>query len=833
MLSVFGVIVVLAVTVTLAASSPAWAAAPVTQMFSDPTNPYASFTVPDRVTSVQVMMYGASGGTGYGGAPGGSGTEITGTVAVKPGDEFGIGIGQGGGMAIPPTFQCIFGLGNGDSVGGAAAGGISRPAGHGGDGDGCTGGGGGGGGGPTDLGFPDGSLAVATGGGGGGGVGGFFGYSGGAGGSGGPGSGGGGGGSGVNAGGGGARGPATSQSQANGADACESCSSGGGGGGGGGIANGFGGGGGGIGAGGGGGGGAGTDQLSAAMHGTVVSVSPAGSDSNGLITITYTPPDATATQLSCSPSSVAVGQSMTCTATVTDTETIAPSTPTGTVSFTSSGQGAFGGAPCTLQGSGVSAHCSVSYTPTGAATTSHTITASYGGDLPGQGHGAHQPSSAEQPVSVSLRSTFTGVSCSPAVVTVGQPSRCTATVTDIGSGTVSTPTGTVSFDTADAGVLAGSPCTLAQSSPGVASCSVTFTPSDVGTGADQLFAQYSGDSEHSGGEPGSGIVGVSPSTPGSTATTVSCSPHPVAVGQPTRCEVTVTDTGGAQRTPLGTVGFTSSGQGTFSATVRSLSGTGGTSFCSVLYTPSAQGSGSQTITATYGGDQNHAGSIGRAELQIGAAPGAPTITALTGGDGRVAVRFSDTNPGSSPITSYTVSATDLTQPSTPAVTAKGPGSPITVTGLTNGDTYVFTVTAASAVGTSPPSAPSERINVGVPAVIQSGPANGVVGQAYSSRFVISGEPASTVTQVSGQLPPGLTLASNGALTGTPTTTGSYEFTVHADNHVGTDDATVTVTIAAAPPVGEPPPPLHHHHNHTRNRKRITPVQHDTVRHRRA
>ena len=131
--------------------------------------------------------------------------------------------------------------------------------------------------------------------------------------------------------------------------------------------------------------------------------------------------------------------------------------------------------------------------------------------------------------------------------------------------------------------------------------------------------------------------------------------------------------------------------------------------CSVSYTPTAGASGSQTITASYSGDATHTGSAHQADLQVGVAPGAPTITGLANGDARVAVSFTDANPGSSPITSYEVTATNLTQPTVPRVTAKGPESPITVTGLTMA-THVFTVTATNADGTSPPSAPSERLN---------------------------------------------------------------------------------------------------------------------------
>jgi hypothetical protein len=77
--------------------------------------------------------------------------------------------------------------------------------------------------------------------------------------------------------------------------------------------------------------------------------------------------------------------------------------------------------------------------------------------------------------------------------------------------------------------------------------------------------------------------------------------------------------------------------------------------------------------------------------------------------------------------------------------------------------------------------------------------------------VISGAPPATVTQISGELPPGLTLSSDGTLVGTPTQAGTYEFTVEAVNPVGIGFANATVTIASG--VGEPPPPHHHHHHH--------------------
>jgi hypothetical protein len=95
------------------------------------------------------------------------------------------------------------------------------------------------------------------------------------------------------------------------------------------------------------------------------------------------PKHPTETTVKCEPQPVVAGQSTTCTATVTDTSS-EPTTPTGTVSFESSGKGSFSPTSCELKAaSSSSATCSVTYTP-GATpsepTRKDTITATYGGD---------------------------------------------------------------------------------------------------------------------------------------------------------------------------------------------------------------------------------------------------------------------------------------------------------------------------------------------------------------------------------------------------------------------------------------------------------------------
>ena len=94
-------------------------------------------------------------------------------------------------------------------------------------------------------------------------------------------------------------------------------------------------------------------------------------------------------------------------------------------------------------------------------------------------------------------------------------------------------------------------------------------------------------------------------------------------------------------------------------------------------------------------------------------PGAPTIgTATAGSLGTLKATVTFTAPasnGGSLITSYTVTATDVSNSFRGGQTASGSGSPITVTGLHSGDVYTFKVTATNAIGTGASSAASNQI----------------------------------------------------------------------------------------------------------------------------
>ncbi|WP_397608795.1 fibronectin type III domain-containing protein [Silanimonas sp.] len=88
---------------------------------------------------------------------------------------------------------------------------------------------------------------------------------------------------------------------------------------------------------------------------------------------------------------------------------------------------------------------------------------------------------------------------------------------------------------------------------------------------------------------------------------------------------------------------------------------------------------------------------------IAGAPDAPTGVVATAGDARATVAFVAPSGNGALITSFTVTS----NPS--GITRSAASSPITVTGLTNGTAYTFTVVATNLVGPSPASAPSNSV----------------------------------------------------------------------------------------------------------------------------
>ncbi|MFC0550253.1 hypothetical protein ACFFHJ_05090 [Planotetraspora thailandica] len=92
------------------------------------------------------------------------------------------------------------------------------------------------------------------------------------------------------------------------------------------------------------------------------------------------------------------------------------------------------------------------------------------------------------------------------------------------------------------------------------------------------------------------------------------------------------------------------------------------------------------------------------------------------------------------------------------------------------------VTATNGLGTTDTSA---TVTI-APAKLAAGSALiADIGKSYSYHFAVTGWPTPKIALVSGALPPGLKLATDGTLSGTPSQGGTYQFTLSATNGVGT------------------------------------------------
>ncbi len=198
------------------------------------------------------------------------------------------------------------------------------------------------------------------------------------------------------------------------------------------------------------------------------------------------------------------------------------------------------------------------------------------------------------------------------------------------------------------------------------------------------------------------------------------------------------------------------------------------------------------------------------------APAAPTGVTATAGNGQAAVSWTAPSNGGSPITSYTVTPYIGTtaQPAT-TIVGSPPATTTTVTGLTNGTAYTFTVSATNSVGTGSASSPSNSVTPSPP----SAPAapTGVTAIGGNAQATVSwtapsngGSPitAYTVTPFIGAVAQPPTTITGTPPTTTATVTGltngtAYTFTVTATNSIGTgpeSSPSNAVTPATAPPV---------------------------------
>ena len=202
--------------------------------------------------------------------------------------------------------------------------------------------------------------------------------------------------------------------------------------------------------------------------------------------------------------------------------------------------------------------------------------------------------------------TTSAVSCSSPVA-VGIASSCTATVTDTATTGATNPTGQVTFSSdGPGGFSPANSCSVSSLGSNQATCTVSYTPTDLGTGTHNIGASYSGDSTHAASTATAFGLTVTKSTP-SLATVLSSTSVPLGS--------TVSDqailTGGFPSTGVtGTVTYTlfpnslcTAGTGTVVSTVTVGAANNVPSSASV----SQAAAGSFSFSATYSGDGSNNG----------------------------------------------------------------------------------------------------------------------------------------------------------------------------------------------------------------------------------
>jgi hypothetical protein len=198
-------------------------------------------------------------------------------------------------------------------------------------------------------------------------------------------------------------------------------------------------------------------------------------------------------------------------------------------------------------------------------------------------------------------------------------------------------------------------------------------------------------------------------------------------------------------------------------------------------------------------------------------PGAPTGLNAVAAPYSADVTFTIPPDNGSPITQYTITAHDLSNPSSPSNGFQwtGSGSPIHIPSLVAGDTYNFTLTATNARGEGPNSAPSNSVTL---ANVAGAPTGLVATAGVLSASVTftapsdGGSPISyyviTAFDQTNPLDPsnGTQWAGAGSPITKPSLTGghTYTFTISAANGIGqgpesaASNAVTLASVAGAP-----------------------------------
>ncbi|HTZ75341.1 MAG TPA: Ig-like domain repeat protein [Candidatus Aquilonibacter sp.] len=281
---------------------------------------------------------------------------------------------------------------------------------------------------------------------------------------------------------------------------------------------------------------------------------------------------ATTTTLTATPSPATYGQTVTMTATVAPAPT---GSSLGTVTF-------YNGATQLGAGS-VNASGIATFTTNNLAVASYTLTADYSGNAL-----SAASNSSTVNLTVNVAPTAVALTASPNPVTYAQTETLTATVTPAPTGS---SLGTVTFYDGATQVGTGN-----VNSSGVATATSTTLP----VGSDSLTAVYSGNTDFGGSTSSAQSLVVAQVA---TTAALALSPNPVVAGQTETLTATITPT--PTGTSYGTVNFYNG---------ATLLGTGNVNASGVAtYSTASLAAGTPSLTATYSGNTDFAGSTSTAQ----------------------------------------------------------------------------------------------------------------------------------------------------------------------------------------------------------------------------
>jgi hypothetical protein len=375
-------------------------------------------------------------------------------------------------------------------------------------------------------------------------------------------------------------------------------------------------------------------------------------------------------------------------------------------------------------------------------------------------------------------------------VALGQSAEKVFTITNIGTGNVTFASGDPSFFTGSGGPYSISDNTCLTGLAPSASCTLklSFTPTLSGSTGNYLLYRIN---------ESSNFYSLLLSGNGVTALTVPEAPISVSAmagyGQATISWTAPVNTGGSAITGYSVTGSPggscTAGPSASSCVASGL--TNGTAYTFQVVATNAQG-------------DSPASPASDPVIPLGV-PDVPTSVSATAGNAQAVVSFTaPVNNGGSSITGYTTSCTSTDGGA--AATVTGSGSPLTVTGLTNGKSYTCIVKAANAQGDSPASTASNSfIPLGVPDVptsVSATAGNAQVTLNWTAPTNTGGAPITAYT-VTGSPGGGCTTTGATACVVTGLTNGTaYTFQVIATTEVGdslpASSNTVTPSAILAP-----------------------------------